>query len=189
MLTRVQVALAVAATVGLALLPGAASAQRATPAKKARAPKRAAAIADPAVIDLATYNELLARHRGKWVMVNFWATWCEPCRDEFPMVNELAQRYAGQGLHVIGISLDEDGQINLVRRFLARVNPVFPNYRKRPGADEAFINGVNQGWTGAIPATFFYAPDGQRAGKLVGEHKREDFERTIQQLLERRAPR
>ena len=105
------------------------------------------------------------------------------------MVNELAQKYASQGLVVLGVSLDDDGELTMVRRFLGRVNPVFRNYRKKPGNEEAFINAIDRKWSGAIPATFFYAPDGQRVSRLVGEHKREEFEKAIQELLARPAPR
>lgn len=125
----------------------------------------------------------LSDFRGKVVFLNFWATWCEPCRDEFPMVNELAKKYAAQGLVVLGVSLDDDGEIELVRRFLARVQPVFPNYRKKPGYEEPFINAIDPKWTGAIPATFFYDPGGRQVAKLVGEHRREEFEAAIQKLL------
>jgi thiol-disulfide isomerase/thioredoxin len=145
--------------------------------------KKAAAPPDPAIIDQAGYAAVLAKHRGKPVMVNFWATWCEPCREEFPMVNELAKKYGPQGLVVVGVSLDDDGEIILVRRFLARVNPVFANYRKKPGYEEPFINSVDPKWTGAIPATFFYDPGGRQVMKLVGEHRREEFEAAILDLL------
>jgi thiol-disulfide isomerase/thioredoxin len=142
-------------------------------------------VADPAIIDQAGYASVLAKHRGKPVMVNFWATWCEPCREELPMVSELAKKYAPQGLVVFGVSLDDDGEIELVRRFLARVQPAFPNYRKKPGYEEPFINSIDSKWSGAIPATFFYDPAGRQVTKLVGEHRREEFEAAIQDLLKR----
>jgi thiol-disulfide isomerase/thioredoxin len=139
--------------------------------------------ADPAVIELRDYQTLLEKHRGKPVLVNFWATWCEPCRDEFPMLNELARAYGPRGLQVLGVSLDEDVDINLVRRFLARMNPIFSNFRKKPGKDQEFINGVHEKWSGALPATFFYDREGRMAATLVGEHARAEFEKVIQQLL------
>src|SRR4029077_616735 len=49
---------------------------------------------DPQMIDAPAYQKLLEKYRGKPVLVNFWATWCEPCRDEYPMLNELAKQYA-----------------------------------------------------------------------------------------------
>ena len=144
--------------------------------------------ADPAVIELRDYQTLLEKHRGKPVLVNFWATWCEPCRDEFPMLNELARAYGPRGLQVLAVSLDEDVDINLVRRFLARMNPVFSTFRKKPGKDQDFINGVHAKWSGALPATFFYDREGRMAATLVGEHARPEFEKVIQQLLPGASP-
>jgi thiol-disulfide isomerase/thioredoxin len=157
----------------------------AAPAQQKPAPKTPAskAAADPALIDQQGYRDLLAKYRGKPLLVNFWATWCEPCRDEYPVLNELARKYAPQGLVVVGISLDDDGEITLVRYFLKKNQPVFVNYRKRPGKEEQFINAVNPTWSGAIPATFLYARDGRELGHLVGEHSRDDFETAIRALL------
>ena len=145
-------------------------------------------VADPPVIDFDAYQKLLEKHRGKAVLVNFWATWCEPCREEFPMLSELARQHAPQGLVVFGVSLDEDVDINLVRGFIARLKPVFPIYRKKPGKDEAFINAVEQKWSGALPATFFYDREGRKVASLVGEHKRPEFDRIIKELLSASAP-
>ena len=81
-------------------------------------------VADPEIVDGQGYPKLLERHRGKPLMVYFWATWCEPCRVEFPIVNELARSYTARGLVVVGVSLGEDGEMNLVRRFLASLGLV-----------------------------------------------------------------
>lgn len=153
-----------------------------------KANRKNTAASDPQAIDFAGYQKLLETHRGKPVLVNFWATWCEPCRDEFPMLSELARQHAPQGLTVIGVSLDEDVDINLVRHFLKRMNPAFPNYRKKPGKDEPFINGVDAKWGGALPATFFYDREGRRMASLVGEHKRAEFDTVIERLLGAPAP-
>jgi thiol-disulfide isomerase/thioredoxin len=141
------------------------------------------AIADPQVIDPQGLAKILAKYRGKPLLVNFWATWCEPCRDEYPLLNELAKKYAPQGLQVVGISLDDDGEMILVRRFLARYKPVFPNFRKPPGKEKEFIGVVNQKWNGSIPASFFYARDGRQLGQIIGEGKRDIFEAAIHAVL------
>jgi thiol-disulfide isomerase/thioredoxin len=138
---------------------------------------------DPAMIDAKGFQELLARHKGQPLLVTFWATWCEPCRDEFPMLNELAKQYAPQGLKVVGISLDQDGDLILMRRFLARYKPVFPNYRKVKGDEDGFANGVMQGWNGSIPASFFYAKNGTQIGHVVGAGDREAYDAAIRTLL------
>ena len=168
----------------LLLCAAAALGYAAAPQQKPEARSPAAPPADPSLIDRQGYRDLLARYRGKPLVVNFWATWCEPCRDEYPALNELARKYAPQGLVVVGISLDDDGEITLVRHFLAQNKPVFTNYRKRPGKEEEFINAVNPRWSGAIPATFFYARDGRELGHLIGEHSREEFETAIRALLD-----
>lgn len=138
---------------------------------------------DPELIDAQGYQKLLEQYRGKPLLVNFWATWCEPCRDEYPMLNELAKQYAPQGLKVVGVSLDDDGDLILMRRFLARYKPVFPNYRKRPGGEESFRQIVLPGWNGSLPATFFYGKDGRQAGHVLGEGKRETYESAIRSLI------
>lgn len=156
--------------------PGFGAAQQ-KPAAGAKTP------ADPPMIDAAGYQKLVQEYRGKPLLVAFWATWCEPCRDEYPMLNELAKQYAPQGLKVVGVDLDQEGDLILMRRFIARYKPVFPNYRKKEGGEEAFVQAVLPGWNGAIPASFFYARDGHQIGHLVGEGTRDTYEAAIRQLL------
>ena len=138
---------------------------------------------DPEVIDAQGYQKILDQYRGKAVLVTFWATWCEPCRDEYPMLNELAKQYAPQGLKVVGVSLDDDGDLILMRRFLARYKPIFPNYRKKAGGIETFTQAILPGWTGSLPVSVFYGKDGQQAGHMLGEGTREKYEAAIQSLL------
>src|ERR1700719_285817 len=139
---------------------------------------------DPELIDAQGYQELVEQYRGKPVLITFWATWCEPCRDEFPMLNELAKEYAPKGLHVVGVNLDQDGDLILMRRFITRYKPVFPNYRKKAGGEDAFVQSVLPGWRGEIPASFFYAKDGRQIGHLLGANDRATYEAAIRSLLE-----
>jgi thiol-disulfide isomerase/thioredoxin len=138
---------------------------------------------DPRVIDAQGYQKLIEQYRGKPLLVTFWATWCEPCRDEYPMLNELAKEYAPRGLHVVGVNLDDDGDLILMRRFMARYKPVFPNFRKKKGGEAEFVESVLPGWKGAIPASFFYAKDGRQIGHLLGENNRDRYEAAIRTVL------
>jgi len=164
---RVRIVVAI-----LFMIVGAAVAVAQTPAAK-----------DPQLIDVQGYQKLLQQYKGKPLLINFWATWCEPCRDEYPLLNELAKQYAGQGLKVVGVSLDQDGDLILMRRFLARYKPIFPNYRKKKGEEDAFVQAVMPGWNGSIPASVFYAKDGTQVGHLVGAGNRETYEAAIRTLL------
>jgi thiol-disulfide isomerase/thioredoxin len=142
------------------------------------------ATGDPPLIDLAGYKDVVAKYRGKGVLVEFWATWCEPCHNEYPLVVSLAKEYAPQGLVVVGVSLDEDSDMNLVRKFLAQNHPGFPNYRQKPGIDaDAFYQGVNPEWKGSMPETAFYARDGHLARNFFGERQRDAFVDAIRLIL------
>jgi len=156
----------------LLAMAGAAGAAAQTPAPK-----------DPELIDVQGYQKLLQQYKGKPLLINFWATWCEPCRDEYPLLNELAKQYAPQGLKVVGVSLDQDGDLILMRRFLARYKPVFPNYRKKKGEEDAFVKAVMPDWNGSLPASVFFAKDGTQVGHLLGAGNRETFEAAIKTLL------
>jgi thiol-disulfide isomerase/thioredoxin len=162
--------------VSLVLL-AAATAVAAPQAPKSAVPR------DPAIVDAQGFQKLLEQYRGKPLLVNFWATWCEPCRDEYPLLNELAKQYGPQGLKVVGVSMDDDGDLILMRRFLARYKPVFPNYRKNAGSEAAFRQAVLPGWTGSLPVSIFYGKDGRQAGHFLGEGTRDKYEAAIQALL------
>jgi thiol-disulfide isomerase/thioredoxin len=140
---------------------------------------------DPELVDAQGFRKIVEQYKGKPLLVNFWATWCEPCRDEYPLLNDLAKEYGPQGLKVVGVSFDQDGDLILMRRFLARYKPVFPNYRKKEGGEAQFTQAVLAGWNGALPATVFYAKDGTQIGHVLGAGTRETFEAAIHKLLEK----
>ena len=145
---------------------------------------QAAKTPDPSIIDLAGYQQILAKYRGKPLVVNFWATWCEPCRDEYPLIVELAAEFKAQGVSVVGINMDDDSDMNLVRRFIARTQPHFPNYRQKPGIDlDVFYQGVNPAWKGTMPQTVFYNRDGRIGGYFLGTRPRPVFEQAFRDLL------
>jgi len=156
----------------------------ARPAPAAHKPSTTASLP---LIDVDGYRQVLAKYRGKPLLATFWATWCEPCRDEFPMVVQLAKQYAPQGLAVFGVNLDNDADMRLVRHFLEKNQPGFPSYRQKPGIDvDAFYHGVNPAWSGTMPENIFYYRDGRIAGHFVGEQSRSAFEQAIREILQRR---
>ncbi len=72
---------------------------------------------EPAAFSVATDDGMFisAKHEGKVIYLDFWASWCGPCRESFPWMNEMRAKYAGQGLEVVAVSLDQDK--DLARRF------------------------------------------------------------------------
>lgn len=171
-------ALAIIVLAGMAPLGAQESASK--PAAKAGT----AAGGELPLIDLDGYKQILAKYHSKPLLVTFWATWCEPCRDEFPLLVELSKQYAPKGLAVFGVSLDDNADMNLVRHFLAQYKPTFPNYRQNPQIDvDAFYQGVNPAWQGVMPETIFYSRDGHIAQSFTAEQTRETFEQAIRAIL------
>jgi thiol-disulfide isomerase/thioredoxin len=177
---RGAAAFGTAALLVLAMVPGG---QGQSPANKT-APRAGKTSSDPPLIDLAGYQQLLAKYHGKPLVVNFWATWCEPCRDEYPMVVDLAKQFKAQGVEVVGVDMDDESDMNLVRRFIARMQPPFPNYRQKPGIDlDRFYDGVNPQWKGTMPQTIFYGHDGSVVGFFLGSRPRPQFEQAFRATL------
>ena len=124
------------------------------------------------------------KERGKVVVVNFWATWCVPCREEFPGLVRLESAYRARGVAVLGVSIDLAKDRPKVERFLAANQADFPNYVKRAGGDDQdFIDAVDPKWGGELPFTVLYGRDGKKARVLSGMQSYADFEKAVADLL------
>jgi thiol-disulfide isomerase/thioredoxin len=94
------------------------------------------------------------------VLVNVWATWCSPCREEFPDLLHVARELEPKGLRLVLVSVDFAGAEEATTTFLTSQGVDFPTF-VRTGKDETFVNGLEPQWSGAIPATFLYDADGK----------------------------
>jgi len=117
----------------------------------------------------------LASLKGKIVIVDFWATWCPPCRLEVPIFNELKKKYQGRNLEIVAVSLDDSA--DEVRKFLRRT-PL--NYTVVHG-DEAIISQFGE--IAALPTTFFLDREGNIRKKHIGFMDQTAFEEEIHGLL------
>lgn len=135
-------------------------------------------------IDAAGLRAAIAREKGHVVLVNFWATWCVPCREEFPDLSRLQQRNGAAGLRVVGISTDFARQITAVEKFLAAKRPAFPNYRRKSGGDDQdFIEAVDPKWGGELPFSVLYDRSGRKVKTFSGKLPIAPAEREIRKLL------
>jgi thiol-disulfide isomerase/thioredoxin len=168
-----------ALALGLLLL-AASSAFAGPPAPRTRATGRFAGD-----VDATGLTRLLARQTGKVVLVNFWATWCEPCRQEYPDLARLQKALSARGLQVVGISTDFASALPAAEKFLAEQKPTFPNYHKKSGGDDQdFINAVDKGWGGELPFSVLYDRNGKKSKTLSGKHSYADYEREVLALLQ-----
>jgi thiol-disulfide isomerase/thioredoxin len=135
-------------------------------------------------VDGKELSAAIAREKGHVVLVNFWATWCVPCREEFPDFVRLEKAYRNRGLRVIGVSTDLGKDLPKIEQFLAAAPPDFPNYRKKSGGDDQdFIESVDPKWGGELPFTVLYGKDGKKSRVLSGKQSYADLERAVSALL------
>lgn len=122
----------------------------------------------------------LAKHRGKVVLVNFWATWCEPCRDEMPSIERLKEKFAAQPFEVLAVNVDEPE--SRVRAFLEKM-PLKFTVVLDPGKV------VTKSWNARIlPASYLIDREGNIRYSVVGELDWGDARaiKIIEELLRRR---
>jgi cytochrome c biogenesis protein CcmG/thiol:disulfide interchange protein DsbE len=123
----------------------------------------------------------LSDYRGKVVLLDFWATWCQPCKIEIPWFMEFERKYRDRGFAVLGVSMDEEGW-EVVRPFVAELGV---NYRMVLGDDGA---AASYGGVEALPTTFLIDRDGKIAAVHVGLASKRDFQDGIENLLQTPAP-
>ncbi len=114
--------------------------------------------------------------KGKVLVVDFWATWCGPCRTEIPGYVALQKKYRDAGLVVIGVSLDQQGP-GVVKKFITTQKV---DYQIVMGTDEVVeaFGGMD-----AIPTTFIIDRDGNIRDRKVGAEPAEEFESRVKEFL------
>jgi len=134
----------------------------------------------------ATADRVLAAVRepgARAVLVNVWATWCPPCRAEFPDLVRVARELRGDGLRMVLVSADFDETLPQARAFLAENGVDFPSYHKT-GDDMMFINTLDSLWSGALPATFLFDGAGRRVRFWEGRQSYETLSRAVRDVLQ-----
>jgi len=126
--------------------------------------------------DASGIERKLADFKGSIVIIDFWATWCPPCREEIPHFVELYNQYKDQGLEIIGVSMDQNPQ-RVIPGFIEKNNI---NYTILFGEDKVYdlYGGIN-----AIPTTFIVDKEGNLVRKYIGYKEKGVFEQDIKELL------
>jgi thiol-disulfide isomerase/thioredoxin len=128
-------------------------------------------------------KSILNSHQGQLLLVNVWATWCKPCREEFPDLVRLQDFYKGKNVRVITISADYPDEIeSKILPFLKKFNINFPVYVQNFPKQEDFINRMNKDWNGALPATFIYDKKGRQQVFFIGKKDFDSFREEIEKI-------
>lgn len=143
---------------------------------------RAANPARVTQIDDAKIKQLL-KPSGKPLLVNFWATWCGPCREEFPDLVRIDEEYRGK-IDFFTVSLDFIEEINTgVPGFLSEMNAEMPTYLLISADENTIISSIAKDWSGGLPFTILYNEKGEiaylRQGKISHETLKDEIEKTL----------
>jgi len=161
----------------------------AAPAQKTKnrtAKPKVAVVPAPVVtaIDTEKLVNLLKRQSAKPLLVNFWATWCDPCRDEFPELVKIDADYRKQGIDFFTVSLDDISDIKTqVPDFLQKMNATMPAYLLNVSDPEPAIKAVDPQWQGDLPATVLYTTNGEVAYKHFGRVNTGELRQAIDKVI------
>ena len=127
---------------------------------------------------------LIAKGKSKPLLVNFWATWCDPCRDEFPDLVEIDNEFRPKSLDFVTISLDDITEIKTeVPKFLGKMKARMPAYLLNANDPEPAINAIDPRWQGNLPATFLYNEKGELVFKHFGRVDATQLRTEIQKVI------
>ncbi len=143
---------------------------------------------EPLIIKTAAAEDIqsqAALHRGsEAVLVNFWATTCAPCIEEFPFIMDLSRQYKQEGLQTYFVSIDFPDEGKKVRRFLKSQRVSGISFLADLSDPNAFINSIHKNWTGAVPFTIMFAKgSGEVVDYWEGEKPKKHFEQAIRKAL------
>jgi thiol-disulfide isomerase/thioredoxin len=157
-------------------------------AKPGAAPARPAEgtgkLPEVVVATLQQVQDAIRKPGARAVLVNVWATFCDPCRDEMPDLLRVFRARQARGLRLVLVSADpddEDGR-TAAARYLATLKVDFPSYVKT-GDDMAFIDGLDRRWSGALPASFLFDGQGKIRQFWSGQVTAAQIEPKIDELL------
>ncbi|MFC1476942.1 TlpA disulfide reductase family protein [candidate division KSB1 bacterium] len=135
-------------------------------------------------VDAAAVVDALKERKGKVVLINMWASWCDPCVEEFPDLVTLYETYKDRGLDVIGVSHDFEEQVeSRLIPFIREHDAGFTHFLQNGQVAQDFIDGIDTEWSGVLPATFLYDREGRRAAYISGKFDTKELEEKIVALL------
>ena len=120
--------------------------------------------------------------KSRATIVNLWATWCTPCREEFPDLMRFYKEYKTRGVSLVLVSGDFSSDTEAAREFLASQGVEFRTYLKS-GKDDELINTFDPAWSGALPATFVYNDRGEKVHSFLGTVTYDSLEKQVAPLV------
>jgi thiol-disulfide isomerase/thioredoxin len=137
-------------------------------------------------IDTDALKGLVTQQRERPLLVNFWATFCDPCRDEFPDLVKIDKEYRPQSLDFVTVSLDDIDQLKTdVPKFLSSMKATMPAYLLNVTDPEPAINFIDKRWQGDLPATYLYNEKGEVVYKHIGRVNTAELRQAIEKAVKK----
>jgi thiol-disulfide isomerase/thioredoxin len=156
------------------------------PAQKKGRPAKTQKPVVVSAIDTEALKKLVTEERERPLLVNFWATWCDPCRDEFPDLVKIDSEYRPRAMDFVTVSLDDFSDIKTsVPKFLGLMKATMPAYLLNVSDPEPAIDMVDKGWSGSLPATFLYNAKGEVVYKHFGRVDPNELRAAIDKLVKK----
>lgn len=128
-------------------------------------------------------SRVVAPKRGRVLLVNFWATWCLPCREEMPRLVAAAKTFSSKELAVVLVATDTPKTARGVPKFLAEVKAPFVCWQVKSRDPQPFIDAVDKTWDGTLPYTLVYDRNGGVAARLAGAQTEASFIEAVRKAL------
>jgi peroxiredoxin len=119
----------------------------------------------------------LSSYRGKAVLLNFWATWCGPCKVETPWIVDLSKRYQAQGLEVLGVSMDDASSSDDIAKFVKEMAIPYTIVQGTEAVGDAY------GGVGVLPVTYYIDRNGKIVSTVIGIKSQSEMEDDIKKAL------
>ncbi len=137
-------------------------------------------------IDTDALKGLITQQRERPLLVNFWATFCDPCRDEFPDLVKIDKEYRPNSLDFVTVSLDDIDQLKTdVPKFLSSMKATMPAYLLNTTDPEPAINFIDRRWQGDLPATYLYNEKGEVVYKHIGRVNTAELREAIEKAVKK----
>jgi thiol-disulfide isomerase/thioredoxin len=137
-------------------------------------------------INTDALKTLVTQQRERPLLVNFWATFCDPCRDEFPDLVKIDKDFRSQSLEFVTVSLDDVSDIKTsVPQFLSSMKATMPAYLLDVSDPEPAINAIDPQWRGDLPATFLYNGKGEIVYRHIGRVNAVELRGEIEKLVKK----
>jgi thiol-disulfide isomerase/thioredoxin len=143
----------------------------------------AAGSTDLSPVDERSFRQLIAARHGQILLVDFWATYCAPCREELPKLVAMAEGYRSKGVNFVTVSCDYAEQKAQALTFIRQKGAPGPYFIRQVQDEDKFATAIDPKWDGALPALFIYDRNGRQAQSFVGDTSIKVIQAAVDRVL------